>query len=303
MRKISSINFSVFLFIAITISLMYSCDSNKIKSIQGDILLTIEVEKNVFDVVDFHSSDQISRELGINDLVVHARYYAADSVIIGIRPVHGMLIGNPIMFDLKSNKTKVCPGFFYENIFDDPRSGDPNNVIITSALSVDAFNIRKCNLKDTLINFDNNHNDGYRIVGASMSQDGKFLLYSSLQYATETMSINKLELETGLDSFISEGYAPSLSHSGDMIAYVDKENEVVILNLLTNDLTKLATVSRNELFIVPTLDWSMNDKNLLIQTFESGNTDLFENKVYVVDLTNLSMTTLDIKGLFPAWVN
>ncbi len=286
----------------ILVVIMVSCHPSYEKSIHGDIIFTYEKENNVYDLVGYSVSDQRVDQLETNDLIVRAKYFRSENVLIGIRPVHGILVGYPVLFDLKTNKTKTCKGLFYDNIFDDPRSADPYDVITTSAMSVHSFNVKSCTVTNKLVDFESNNSNGNRIFGSSLSNDGKLLYYGILNYKSDTRNIIRLDLKTKKETIIADGFAPALSSDGNRLVYINNENELVLLDVIRNEKIIIMTNINNETSIVPVLEWSSDDRLLLVQTYNSDDLNLFNSTMLVVDIVNQSYDTIENKGLFPSWI-
>lgn len=286
--------------------LLASCKTNEPFSVDDDIVFTIKSQENAFELVSYNIAEKTIKKIPLEEYLARSSYFKFDKTLIGFKGMHGILKGYPAALDTNTSISYICPGYIYDTIFDDPRSIDPYDVIITGPMTVESINLKKCHKMKVFIDLDGGQGEYRQILGASLSADGRHLAYGALkQYSAKDNSdyyINILDLSTGEETFIVNGFSPSLSPNGRKLAYVDTEQGIFILDLETHDKVLIVELQNIADSILPVLDWSPDGEYLLAQVFIDGNSNIFDNTMYIIDTSNANITSIESEGIFPSWV-
>jgi len=213
--------------------------------------------------------------------------------------------------DLETGRLKKCGGWPNSWIADDSRGDSPYDIILATPSTVYRYDLKDCEIKEVLIDFDN-HRDTLKydggLMGFSMTPDGKQLYFGKerwsgmglpTKYTLYMFQIAEKEL-----SEIGEGISPSVSNGGNLLAYFSY-NGLYLLDLTTKITEKLLDFPEPDSVFPPQIYWSSDDTKLLFH-FEPERKEgsLFNNlEMIVFDLEKMEKTTLPIKGLYPSWIH
>lgn len=244
--------------------------------------------------------------LNERDYVIRPEWSADGSRIYGmIRIQQPLLFGRPAYRDARGGFSE-CPQWF--NYYQVESFADDNKaqVLIASHKTIDEIDIERCETIKVLVNF---LDRGELVVmGISYLPEKQWLLYGRENQSVyiSTQQIMKLDLLTGVETKLGEGFNPSWSSDGSQIAYVradgiyimdaDGEHSYRILGF------PVLNIEGRSIVIPPFPKWSPDGKWLVYHRCSGSKCDWDSfYSIYKLEISSGKEQQIVQAGIYPDW--
>lgn len=293
--------------IAFSMGFFSSCTNQPIQNLTGDIIFSEIVSDNSL-LSTYSFEDDSTQQFPLRQSFFRPQYSPNSEVVIGLSPLHSHKNGYPSYVILKSGRVKDCVANLYESIIDDPRSDSPYQVIVTGPLMIHAYDLENCRITEELYDLQKDSNPDKRfgwLLGSAMSKDGEALFYGKGNYdgraKPTSFSLIKMDISTGESIELEEGFYPSLSHDNQTLAFI-KDNALVLYDLLSGAIKYIHTFENVSYSFGPSIGWSLDDRLILVQAINTNEDNFWHGSMCVYDLDAEEFSCLDVKGIYPSWI-
>lgn len=295
------------LVIFFTLGFLWSCINQPTQDLTGDIIFS-EIVSDHSLLTTYTLGGDSTQQIPLRQSFIRPLYTANSEIVVGLSPMHGHSIGYPSYVMLESGKVKKCVANLYDSIIDDPRSTNPYQVIVTGPLMIHAFDLENCTLTEELYDLQKDSNPNIRsgrLLGATMSEDGETLFFGIGNYdgraEPASFSLIKMDISTGENKELEEGFYPSLSHDNLTLAFI-KDNALVLYDLPSGTIDYIHLFESVSYTFGPSIDWSLDDKLILVQAININEDNFLQGSIFVYDLETKEFRRVNAKGIYPSWI-
>lgn len=167
------------------------------------------------------------------------------------------------------------------------------------------IDMQRCKKLDTLVDVGNT---GMLLIGASLSTDGKYLLYTTenRRPSITDYSILRMDLNTGTTTKIGSGAYPSWSPDGNTIAYLRLDGIYVMLTDGSQSKRlieyKMNGVIEDEFgAVLPEPRWSPDGNWLIYHRFVFQSRDSNDADIFKLNVATGEEIKVTDDGLYPYW--
>ena len=219
-------------------------------------------------------------------------------------------IGYPAYWKIKNHIFKRCDKNlpYYGQIEEYKHTTTKNEVILYNAYEIVIFDMDACQVKSTLVDF-NNPSGVYMISGFSYFPQTQEIVYGRLTVENKSRkySLRKMNLKTGEETELAEGINPAWSPDGKQIAFLGLDGLYVIQadgqqsqKLINRQFFDPYSISGPSLRN-PQPYWSPDGQWLIYHQCIDTACDYIQTPIYKVRVSDGEETKIYTGGKFPSW--